>query len=223
VRHRTLVAVCLLLLGCAPRLVRQPVTRATLAGGLEVAYERSAPPPVLLKLRATGPGPVVVTAVRRIDQAGQERDAVVLVRESAPGLLRYLRDEDVLVADPRGGARSAPSLEFLWYELVLYPGGEQAQFALAQTGQAETPGEVGVVLEYFPMSYYRLARSGYVTVGQTGDPEGPDRGPVRFHRISEQAMRTSRPSKLFLRSGSLPRRISVPIQIPLTPGARGRQ
>ena len=80
-KRLTLVALCFLLVGCGPKLVRQPISRATLAGGLEVIHYQTETTPVVLRLRAAGPGAVMVTAVRRIDETGREWDAEVLARE----------------------------------------------------------------------------------------------------------------------------------------------
>jgi hypothetical protein len=217
--------------GCARELVREPMERVTLSGGLEVRW-RSLPPasasgkasPLVLLFESAGPGPVVLCRVLRVEEGGESPGAV-FVHAPEPGRCRYDASSDSVVAQSSGVSPFSLAPAFAWYDRVLYPGGEGVGVKLGEVREgARTTGvAMRVLVEYLPLSYPRLSLAGYApTSGPSaeGSPssvaakEKEGETEERFHRLSEDALRQKQPRALFLRTEYLPPATRVPLEIP---------
>jgi hypothetical protein len=205
--------------GCTHGLVREPVEQVTLPGGLEVRWRSlgSGPAgdkasPLVLTLRSVGAGPVVLCQVLRTDGTSGSPGAV-FVRRPARGRFRYDPASDSVVALSEGGSPFSLAPAFLWYDQVLYPGGEGAS---VNVGEVSPGATARVLVEYLPLSYLRLSWVGYAqSVGAM--PAGKGDTGVRFRSLSEALLRQKRPRELFLWTESLAPVTRVPLEIPWSP------
>jgi len=231
------VLVLMALAGCGLGLGQEAFERVRLADGLEVSWPRAGKvpgrdqegqrpggaPELVLRLRATGEKPVVICRVLRVDDDEGEPGDRAFVRDPEPGAFEYDPASDCILAHSRKVTPFSLAPAFRWYELVLHPAGEEVTVGLGRDGGSAEGGEarrpVHLLLEYVPLSYYRLARAGYVAQRRpspSDEAQGPDEedvSVVRYHRLTEAQLRRSRPRGLFLRSGFLPPRARIALEI----------